>query len=111
MNLNLDKCDILFLNGSPPKNYILDKTSILVIPIVNNYKYMGVIIDKNLGTKFHVETLKSKVKKIVKMMYILNYKRAPLSVRMHSLKSFLLGLIQYGAFTLNPTLTSKNNVL
>ena len=111
MNLNLDKCGILFLNGSPPKKYIPDKTSILGIPIVNNYKYMRVIIDKNLGTKFLVETLKSKVKKIIKIIYTLNYKRTHLSVKIHSLKSFLLGLIQYRAFTLNTTLTSKNNVL
>ena len=53
---------------------------------------MGVTLDKKLGANLQNISLKKKSERLSKMMRILNYKRAPPSVRLHVLKSFLLGL-------------------
>ena len=39
---------------------------------------MGVTLDRNLGAKLHNLSLKKKVERIIKMMNILNFKRAPI---------------------------------
>ena len=93
MKLNLNKCGIIFLNGTPPTLKKGKSKDILGIPIVKSYKYMGIMLDKKLNSNLHIKTLQGKAIRTLKLMNILSFKNAPPQVRLHALKSFLLGLV------------------
>jgi hypothetical protein len=57
-------------------------------PVVTSYKYLGVYIDDSLSMKFHLEHLRKKLIKFEKMVNILNWKKAPLMIRMTLWKVF-----------------------
>ena len=44
---------------------------------------MGIILDNKLDAKFHNVSLKKKSEKIIKLMRILSWKKAPPKVRVH----------------------------
>ena len=75
-------------NGIPPsfKTNKDDNKVFMKIPVVGNYKYLGVIIDKNLSFKKHLEQVREKFKEIKNRMKILNWKSAPLLVISHCIK-------------------------
>ena len=50
----------------------------LDIPIVNEYKYLGIYIDKNLNFKKQLEYMEKKMKKAEKIINIAHWKKIPI---------------------------------
>ena len=48
------------------------------IPIVKQYKYLGIIIDQKMSMEPQLEFLKNKIEKGMKLVRILRWKRASL---------------------------------
>ena len=69
MILNKKKCGILW-NGQSKET----KNDILYngIPYVNNYKYLGINLNRDCNTSTHLEFLKKKLEKYKKLITILN---------------------------------------
>ncbi len=62
MRLNKDKCGILFINKK--KNFTIweqNTRHIFGIPIVKQYKYMGIILNKRLEPTEHLTELQRKL--------------------------------------------------
>ena len=43
------------------------------IPIVNQYKWLGITLDKRLSGNIHIQSIKEKVKKYTKLITILKF--------------------------------------
>jgi hypothetical protein len=73
MCLNKQKCGILFLSQTRCNliNWELELKEVDNIPIVSNYKYLGVTISKNLSSSVNISRLKDKVSSFCKMVFIL----------------------------------------
>jgi len=71
------------------------------IPIVNEYKWLGILLDKRLSGQLHLKELEKKIEKYLKLIRILNYKNFPVHVRMELFKSLCLSSMYYGSFLFN----------
>jgi hypothetical protein len=67
-------------------------------PVVTSYKYLGVYIDDSLSMKFHLAHLQKKLCKFEKMVNILNWKKAPLMIRLTLWKVFAGQYFYYAGF-------------
>ena len=79
MKLNKSKCGIiaLALTSNIPIYNDLDFDNILGIPIVDNYKYLGIYFDRRMTPQPHIEYLQTKLNKFKKLMFILRAQAAP----------------------------------
>ena len=76
MAINLNKCGIINHKGTIVTDTEDDpQPKLLGIPVIRKYKYLGVIIDKNLNLKDHLEYIETKIKKSIKMINIAKWKK------------------------------------
>ena len=79
MTINYKKCGLILHKGiglKDNKNRFLN--NYLDIPIVNEYKYLGIYIDKNLNFKKQLEYMEKKMKKAEKIINIAHWKKIPI---------------------------------
>ncbi len=72
MEINKSKCGIMFLSGQidlPRKEKI--RANIEGIPIVQHYKYLGIILNKMLSPSNHLTAFANKLAKFQQMSFIL----------------------------------------
>ena len=64
MTINKEKSGIMFLEVYGNKNKIAKKYCHLKLdnyPIINNYKYLGVILDNNLNLNYNTKSIIQKI--------------------------------------------------
>ena len=52
-----------------------EEDNILEIPIVHSYKYLGIILDEKMLMEEHLEYIRTKTQKAIKLVQILRWKR------------------------------------
>ena len=72
---------------------------------------LGFNLNSFLNVKNSIEHLQSNCYKIEKMFYILNRNHAAIEVRLHSLKTFLLDLLNYNTFMFDESFGYKLHVV
>ena len=90
MMLNKKKCGIMTLSrkSTLSKKELMEK-DILGIPYVPQYKYLGVIISKNLKFEQYIEKIKEKSQNFKRMSYILRKNNARPKTLLHTWKLFM----------------------
>ena len=66
------------------------KMKIEDIPIVNKYKWLGITLDKKLSANYHIEEITKKIKKYLKLITILKFKKYPLIARIQLFKTLCI---------------------
>ena len=100
LKLNLTKTKFIIFSPNTSKfkslkNITLTGKNNNVIEQVNSCNYLGIIIDNKLTWKLHIENLKSKLSKIIGVLYRIRYflNKQSLNLILHSL---ILSKIKYG---------------
>ena len=73
MPLNKKKSGVLRFQKKREK--YADKEEYLGFPIVKSYKYLGIWIDENLNFQEHIKHIEKKIKKSMKMLNTLHWKK------------------------------------
>lgn len=99
MQINAKKCGVMFLGGTR-KLTVAEKAqkTLMDIPIVNCYKYLGVNIWKNLRPPTKDPLVTDKLSRYRKMLFILRKNRAPPYVMQTNCKAFPCSSLLYGGF-------------
>ena len=77
MTLNKSKCGIIFHKHIPVNSISCNQDNVLGIPITENYKLLGVWIDKNLNFVNAINQIKQKSKTFLSRLYIYNSRLPP----------------------------------
>ena len=72
LKLNKGKSGIMF-HGKRGKK-LKEEKWIQNIPIVDRYKYLGIWIDKNTTMNYHLDYIKSKAERAMKMIKIMRWR-------------------------------------
>ena len=71
MKINLEKSGIIMWKDKNQKRKAIEKEHIEGIPVVSQYKYIGIIFDHKLSFIQHLEYIKEKINKSIKMINIM----------------------------------------
>ena len=66
-------------------------------PILNEYKYLGVKIDYNLKYTAQIRMIREKIKKGMKMIEIMNWKRVDVWKRIYAWMTYIVPQFRYGS--------------
>ena len=77
MQINKKKSGIMFFKKRKTKQKENDNM-ILGYPIVNEYKYLGIYLDDRMNLNRHIEHIKEKIIKGMKMAQIIKWKNSSL---------------------------------
>ena len=98
MQVNRKKSGIIVHKGK--LHNINEKTTchkLSKIPIVDNYKYLGIWIDRNLNFKKHLEYVKDKVKSSMKILNIMKWRKCSKWHVIYSWMTYIVPHFRYGA--------------
>ena len=97
MKINKKKSGILYhSNRNRQQKEGSDKT-FLGYPIKSSYKYLGIIIDGSLSFQEHLNKLTEKIKKGMKIISIMKWKRVSNWKLYHIWMTYILPHFSYGA--------------
>ena len=75
MQINAEKSGIILWKNKNTNRKVIEKERIKGIPIVQKYKYLGIILDYQLKFKEHKEYIEEKLEKSIKMINIMNWQK------------------------------------
>ena len=73
--INAEKSGIIQWKHKKNRRQEVEKVRVKGIPIVQKYKYLGIMLDTQLDFKDHLEYIEEKISNSVKMINILNWKK------------------------------------
>ena len=75
MQINYQKSGVLLHNRKKIQQKIRNNMEIMQIPVVQSYKYLGILIDAGLTFSNHLEAIKDKTKKALHMIKIMKLQK------------------------------------
>lgn len=101
MVINKKKCGLIKHRGTLKTEWInidgQDIETFEKIPVKEEYKYLGIIMDKNMNLKRHVEKIVEKNKKGMKMISIVRWKKFSLWHAYYIWNTYVASRMRYGS--------------
>lgn len=84
--------------------------TILGIPYVKSYKYLGVTFNQNIMASEHIDKIEAKLKKYKKMITILRFQQAPQNIFKFLYSTFAESCLHYACFTFSPLFANSTTI-
>ena len=100
MRVNRKKSGIMLHKGTLKKLKVIDGQKVHKksgIPLVETYKYLGVLFDRAVNFKAHIEYVREKIQKPLKILSIMRWKRCPKWHQVYSWLTYIAPHFRYGA--------------
>ena len=97
MKINKKKSGIIFYKKRMLKENENNEKEIAGFPIVREYKYLGVWIDEKLNFNKLIEEIESKLKKSIKMVNIMKWKKSSVWKTTYAWMTYALPHLRYGS--------------